>query len=74
MAKFLIIVLRFSFFSLCAIAVGPAISGQGVPAANSSEARKPRAPSMTYPLLIERLRAAGAAVEPDVGMNENGTP
>lgn len=65
MAKTLIIVLRYSFLSLCAIAVGPAISGQAVPAANPPEAGKPRAPAVTtYPLLIERLRAAGAAVEP----------
>jgi hypothetical protein len=65
MIKFLIIVLRVSFLSLCAIAIGSSISGQAVPAANSPEVGKPRAPAvMTYPLLIERLRAAGAMVEP----------
>jgi hypothetical protein len=65
MVKFLIIVLRVSFLSLWVMAIGSAISGQAVPAANSPESGKPRAPAvMTYPLLIERLRAAGATVEP----------
>jgi len=65
MVKFLIIVLRVSFLSLCAIAIGSAISGQAVPATDSPEGGKPPAPAvMTYPLFIARLRVAGAMAEP----------
>ncbi|HEY3305775.1 MAG TPA: hypothetical protein VGL70_19790 [Candidatus Binatia bacterium] len=71
MAKSLIIALmRVWFLSLCALAGGPAICARDVPAANPPETGKPGAPPMTYPLLVERLRAAGAAVEPAGGVDQ----
>jgi hypothetical protein len=64
MAKSLIIVLRYLLWSLCAIAVGSAISDQRVRAADPPRAGAFAATAMTYPVLMQRLRAAGATADP----------